>query len=315
MVNVFDNRILLVRVEISGTDNQSPHIRFAVTPFGGKHFRCFPAFGYQAADVGSFQWHYYFAILGAAQHGYRSFVYHRVNVYQIIHISREPGTVHPFFRSKANQVFPVEADAVIADEIRVFTGLYTICGEVNLPVFFIYTKHFAHIPFAFGDLVDGLRSGAVVHVEMVPVVAFAHPDDMLVVPQVMAEMAGVVYVFITAFLYQWTYLAGLCRKFQYPVHLMPALIVFEGYGTAVRVPFRAVYLILLGKQISGRDNTASCLHFIDARHLKWKFISRFGILLLVELRLQLVRWRRLHVIYITLLNRTYLAGSHFLAVR
>ena len=182
MVNVFDNRILPVRVEIGRAYNQSPHICFPIAALGCKYFGGFPAFCFQTTDIGCLQRHHHLAIFGTAQYGNRSFVYHRVNVYQIIHISREPGTVHSFFRSKANQVFPVKTNAVIADEIRILTGLYTICGEINLPVVLVYAEHFAHIPFAAGYLMDGLCGRAVVHVQVVPVIPFAHPDDVLVIP-------------------------------------------------------------------------------------------------------------------------------------
>ena len=64
LINVFDNRIFLVRVKVGGAGNQSPHIRLAVPPFGNKHLRSFPAFGLQKSYIGCFQRHHHFAIPG-----------------------------------------------------------------------------------------------------------------------------------------------------------------------------------------------------------------------------------------------------------
>ena len=64
--------------------------------------------------------------------------------------------MHPFFGSKTGKTFAIKTNAVITDEIGVFTGFHTICREIDLTVILIYPKHFAYIPFSFSNLIIGL---------------------------------------------------------------------------------------------------------------------------------------------------------------
>ena len=131
----------------------------------------------------------------------------------------------------------------------------------------------------------------------------------------MTETAGIVHVFVRGFFYQRTHDACLGREFKYTICLMSTLIVFEGYGTTVIVPFGTVYFILPIEEVGAGDDTSSCFNFINARYLERKFVSRFGILLLVQLRLELICRRRLYIVHISFLYRADFAGCHLLAVR
>ena len=193
--------------------------------------------------------------------------------------------MHPLLRSKAGKSLAIQADAVVTDQIRILTGLHAIGREINLTVILVHPEHLAHIPFSFSNLIIRLCRSTVIHIKMIPVITLAHPYHPLAVFQVITEAAGIVHILITGLLYQRTHLSRLGRKFQHPVHLMPALVILESNGTAVIVPFGPIHLILPVKQFGGRNNGPPVLHLIDARNLKGKFISRLRILLFVKLGL------------------------------
>ena len=88
----------------------------------------------------------------------------------------------------------------------------------------------------------------------------------------MAETAGIIHVFVAGFFYQRTYGACLGREFKYTICLMSALVVLEGNGTAVRVPFGTVYFILPVEEVGAGDDASSCFNFINARYLERKFV-------------------------------------------
>ena len=131
----------------------------------------------------------------------------------------------------------------------------------------------------------------------------------------MAETAGIIHVFVAGFFYQRTYGACLGREFKYTICLMSALVVLEGNGTAVRVPFGTVYFILPVEEVGAGDDASSCFNFLNARSLERTFGSRFGIFLLVQFRLELICRRRLYIVHIAFLYWADFAGCHFFAVR
>ena len=80
LIDILQNGVFFVRIKIAGTNDDSPHIRFSVTTFGGEYFGSFPAFSFQTTDISRFKWHDDFSVFGIPEYGYRSFVYPRIYI-------------------------------------------------------------------------------------------------------------------------------------------------------------------------------------------------------------------------------------------
>ena len=203
-------------------------------------------------------------------------------------VGRIPGLVHSLFRGQAGQTGAVEADAVVMDKVRIFVLVHAVGREVDDLVLLVHVLYFAYVPFATGDLVSRLSCRAVVQVEVVVVVAFARPEDALPVCEVVAVDAGIVDIFFFLFLDQCAYVAVGCRHFQHPIDFVAPFVVLKRDGLAVGVPSGAVQVVLVAEEFGGGNQSTSALHFEDAGYLEAQFVARFGILLLVELGLELV---------------------------
>ena len=142
--------------------------------------------------------------------------------------------------------------------------------------------HSAHIPAAFGYLPGWLSRGAVVHIEVVVVVALAAPDYASGVGEQVSEYAGIVHILLLFLLNEGAHAAVRGRHLQQTIHLMAAFVVLEGQSLAVGVPSHAVQVVLVGEQFGGRYERAARLHLEYAGHLETQFVARLGILLLVE---------------------------------
>ena len=229
-------------------------------------------------------------------------------------VGRIPGLVHAFFRRQAGQAGAVEADAVVVDEVRVFVLVHAVGREVDGLVLLVHVLHLAYVPFAAGNLVEGLPCRAVVQVEVVVVVALARPEDALPVAQVVAVDAGIVDVFLFLLLNQRAYAAVGCRHFEHAVDFVSAFVVLKGDALAVGIPGRSVQVVLVAEEFGRGNQPASAFHFEDAGHLEAQLVAGLGILLLVEFGLELVGGRRLHVVHIPLLGGTDAAGGQCLRV-
>ena len=199
--------------------------------------------------------------------------------------------------------------------VRVFFGIYATGREINHLVVFVHFEHAAHHPVAFCDLPDHLAFLHVNHVEVVPVVAFAHPYHFLSAFQNVAEHAAVIDKSGAALFHECAHLAGFRIEFQYTVYFMSAFVVFKSYGFSVLFPFRAVQVVLSVEEFGRRNDGLSCFHVEYARHLEAQFVARLGVFLLVKDGLELAFGRAFHVIYIPFLSRTYLVGTYVSAVR
>ena len=199
--------------------------------------------------------------------------------------------------------------------VRVFFGIYTTGRKVNHLVVFVHFEHAAHHPVAFCDLPGHLAFLQVDHVEVVPVVPFAHPYHFFSAFQDMAEHTAVVDKGGTAFLHECAYLSGFRIEFQHAVSLMAAFVIFKSHRFPVFFPFRAVQVVLAVEEFGRWNDGLSCFHVEYARHLEAQFVARLGVFLLVKDGLELAFGRAFHVIYIPFLGRTYLVGTYVLAVR
>ena len=136
-------------------------------------------------------------------------------------------------------------------------------------------------------MVAGLGCLAVVHVEMVPIVAFAAPYHASAVGEHVAVYAWIVDILVGSLFDERTHRSVFGRHLQNSIDLMSALVVFKRYSFAVGVPLRPVEFILLVKQSGVWNQGLACLHVEDAWHLEAQFIARFGVFLLVQNGLEL----------------------------
>ena len=119
--------------------------------------------------------------------------------------------MHSLVGGQVGQSVAVESDAVVAYQVGILLLLHTVGGEVDAAVLLVHLQHLSYIPFPFGDLVRGSCRASVVHIQVVPVVAFAHPDEAFAVLQVVAEVARVVHVLVAGLFHQRAHLSGFGR--------------------------------------------------------------------------------------------------------
>ena len=264
-VDVFDNRIFLSRVEIRWAINNSPDVCFSIASFGHERFRSYPANFLQLADICFFEGHYYFSIRSIAQHSYRSFVDGGIDIHQVFFIVREPSLMHSLFRCQTSESAAIKPNAIIANQIRIFIWHHTVGGKGNFPLSLVHVQHFAHVPLAFGNLIFHLSCVTVVEVKVVPVVAFAHPDDFVAIAYRLAKITGVIYKGFRCFFDYGFNLAGFGHNFQHTIHLMTTLVVLEQYRFTIGQPFESFQIHLVFTQIGRNYFLVATCHVKDNR--------------------------------------------------
>jgi hypothetical protein len=106
-------------------------------------------------------------------------------------------------------------------------------------MFVIYFVHPANYPFPFGDLIFYFAACAVVEVEVIPAVAFRHPDDFFAVIHVVPIFfAGITEKCFGFFVNDGARTSAFGIHFDDAVNLMPALVVFKSEAAAVLPPRR-----------------------------------------------------------------------------
>ena len=159
---------------------------------------------------------------------------------------------------ESRQPGAVEIDPIVVREVRILAGIHAAGAEPDLPLDGIDVLHGAHDPLAFGDLVLHRAGGAVVEIQMVPAVAFRHPDDFLAVVHVVAELlAGIGERAVRGAvgeerlrLFRDDRARGAGRRvdFDDAVDLVSALVVFEGQRPAVLAPLELGHRVGVRKQ-------------------------------------------------------------------
>ena len=79
------------------------------------------------------------------------------------------------FRSERHHILAVDTYFIIMYQIWVLIPVHTTSREIDFSLLFIYTLDATNKPFALGNLSDNLRLLHIVEIEMIPVVALAHP--------------------------------------------------------------------------------------------------------------------------------------------
>ena len=313
-IDVFDNRIFLMRIEIGRALDDAPHIRLAVTSLSHKHFRSHPSVFLQSSNISRFQSLDELTGLRITEHGNRSGIHLRIGIQEIAVIIGVLGIMIALFRSERHHILAVHTYFIIMYEIWVLILVHATSREIDFSLLFIHTLDAANKPFALCNLSDNLRLLHIVEIEMIPVVALAHPEQLLAILDKLAPQTTIVYKGIGTLLYHGTKLAGFGIHRQHLIEMMPTLVVLHCHLLAVWCPLHPLQFILVFYLMPVNLHLLSGSHIDDDRIVLWQSIARLGILLLVEDRLQLVGRRRFYVVGIAFLYRHPLAYEDVLAV-
>ena len=199
-------------------------------------------------------------------------------------------------------------------QIWVLILVHATSREIDFSLLFIHTLDATNKPVALCNLSDNLRFLHIVEIEMIPVVALAHPEQLLAILDKLTPQTTIVHKGIGTLLYHGTKLAGFGIHRQHLIEMMPTLVVLHRHLLAVWCPLHPLQFILVFYLMLVSLHLLSGSHIDDDRIVLWQGIARLGILLLVEDRLQLVGRRRFYVVGIAFLYRNTLAYEDVLAV-
>ena len=313
-IDVFDNRIFLVRIEIGRALDDAPHIGLAISTLCHKHLRSYPSVLLQSSNISRLQGLDELARLRISEHGNRSGIHLRIGIQEIAVIIGILGTMIALFRSERHHILAVDTYFIIMYQIWVLIPIHATSREIDFSLLFIHTLDATNKPFALGNLSDNLRLLHIVEIEMIPVVALAHPEQLLAILDKLTPQTTIVHESIGTLLYHGTQLAGFGIHRQHLIEMMTTLVVLHCHLLAVRCPLHPLQFILVFYLMLVSLHLLSGSHIDDDRIVLWQSIARLGILLLVENRLQLVGRRRFYVVGIAFLYRNTLAYEDVLAV-
>ena len=148
---------------------------------------------------------------------------------------------------------------------------------------------------------------------MVVVVALARPQQALRVCEVVAPDARPVHVLVAFVLDDGAQAAVFCRHRHQTVLLVSALVILEGEGLVV-APLQVLQTILVADLLIVCPHLLARLRIEDHGCLLHQVVARLLILLLVQLRVELILRSRLHVVHVALLHAADLAHGEVPAV-
>ena len=313
-IDIFDNRIFLIRIEIGRALDDAPHIRLAISSLCHKHFRSHPSMLLQRSDISRFQSLDELTCLRIPEHGNRSGIHFRIGIQEITVIIGVLGTMISLFRSERHHILAVHTYFIIMYQIWILIPIHATSREIDFSLLFIHTLDAANKPVALCNLSDNLRLLHIVEIEMIPVVALAHPEQLLAILDKLTPQTTIVHEGIGTLFYHGTQFASFSIHRQNLIEMMPTLVVLHRHLLAVWCPLHPFQFILVFYLMPVSLHLLSGSHIDDDRIVLWQGIARLGILLLVENRLQLVGRRRFHIVSIALLYRHSLAYEDVLAV-
>ena len=252
--------------------------------------------------------------LRISEHGNRSGIHLRISIQEITVIIGVLGTMISLFRSERHHILAVHTYFIIMYQIWIFIPVHATSREIDFSLLFIHTLDAANKPFALCNLSDNLRLLHIVEIEMVPVIALAHPEQLLAILDKLTPQTTIVHESIGTLFYHGTQFAGFSIHRQHLIEMMTTLVVLYRHLLAVWCPLHPFQFILVFYLMPVSLHLLSGSHIDDDRIVLWQGIARLGILLLVEDRLQLVGRRRFHIVSIALLYRHSLAYEDALTV-
>src|SRR5450759_3947385 len=122
------------------------------------------------------------------QFGDRGQIDARVRVHVVLHVGRKRDLMVRVRGREWGEAGTVEVDPVVVEEVWILAGVHAVGAEPDLPLLLVDLLDAANRPLALRDLVLDRPRGTVEQVEVVPAVAFRHPDDLAPVPGVVAEL-------------------------------------------------------------------------------------------------------------------------------
>ena len=200
-------------------------------------------------------------------------------------------------------------------EIRIFAWVCPARQKPDLPFAFIHLLDRADHPVPFCDLVLHFACSAVIQIQVTPPVAFRHPDDLAAIVHVEAELlarigqravgGAVGEERLRLFRDDRARGAGRRVDFDDAVHLVAALVVFEGQRPAVFAPFELGHRVGVREERVVDDDLLLRVEdeqhrLVDVEHIAGLRIEERRVF-----RLKLILRRRFDVVHFT-----FEAGMH-----
>ena len=187
------------------------------------------------------------------------------------------------FRSQVHQTRSIKFHFVVMDVIGVFTCIFAATFEDDGTILLIDVHHFANHPFAFRDLIfDGSLLG-IEQIQMVPAVAFRHPNDFLGVFQVVAVMFSAVFHIRLAFFFDQN--ADGARgsvHFNHLIQLVSTLVELEGEVLAVWCPVCVTQIKLIFKSFRIDGDLRGLFNIEQARTFDRQCVTRFQVVAFLQ---------------------------------
>ncbi len=257
-VDLLNDRILLVRVEGRGAVNHPVDVGLAVATLGHETLRPLPDGGLEFAGVGVFQGTNQRPIADPTQLVHRRHVHAGIRVDDELTVRRVFDRVRAVAGGQFHQARSVEVDAAVVDVIGILLGMNSPGLEPDLTLGRVYAVDLPHDPRALGDLVLQLSAAEIVQIQMVPPVAFRHPDHLVGGLQQLAMIVvGIIDEGLARVVDQCGDLAALGVDGHDPHRAVSSLVVVEREPTGVLVPAMRTDAPWVGEKRSRRAGPPS----------------------------------------------------------
>ena len=208
-------------------------------------------------NIGLFEGADELAITAAAEFGDGGLIDAGPAIDKIFPVGGEVGLMGAIVGGEDDEAGAVEVDAAGMEVIGVLAGADTAGAEPDLAVGFIDEIDAAHDPIAMGDLVFDLAGGGIVEVEVIPTIAFAHPDDFMGAVKVAGIfLAAVIDEGLAVFIDDGLGFAGLGVDGNDLEDLMSAPVVEVGEAAGIGPPADFVEAVGIGKRTLGHGDLA-----------------------------------------------------------
>ena len=188
-----------------------------------------------------------------------------------------------------HQLGAVEIDPGVVDMIRILIRHDTAGAEEHLPTLRVHMLNAADHPISTGDLILHRALTGIVKVEVIPAVAFRHPDQLPSIVQAMQEtFAGVIDEGGTLFVHDSPRFTRVRFHGNHAQHLVAPLVVKELNLRRVRCPVNLAETPRIGKQCVVNRDLAAAGHIKQVRFRLRYRVARLGILEGMELGLELI---------------------------
>ena len=311
-VDVLDHRVLLPGIEIRRPPDDPVDVRHPVATLGRKRRRR----DQPAGNRGRLQRTNQPPVLATPQFRHRQRIHPRPRVDQILPVRRELRRVRAIARRQHRQPGAVKVHPAALLEIGVLSRHNPARREPDLAVRMIHPLNRTHHPFALRDLVFHRPGFGIIEIQMIPPVAFGHPDELTGFIHPFAKVfAGVIDECLVRLVHDGRDRAGIRRHRQHAQRLMPALVILEREPRGIRLPLEPVHAPRIGEQYVAHRNLRLRVHREQMRDVHRHRVTGLQVGNGNHLRLHLVLRRGFDQMHLTRRARPVADGDKMLGVR